>query len=371
MIRCCIFIAFIVLFVAEAAAGQEPVRVAVAGISHGHASWILNRQKKEDITLVGIFETDAGLVKQVLERGRHPKALFYDDLHKMLDAVKPEAVVAFGSIYDHLMVVRACAPRGIHVMVEKPLAVSTEHAREMAALAAQHNIHLITNYETSWYPATFKAGELVADSNYTGGLTKAVFHHGHEGPREIGVSREFFDWLTDPVANGGGAVIDFGCYGANIMTWLMRGEKPVSVTATLRQFKPEVYPRVDDDAVVVVQYANAVAIIQASWNWPFNRKDMELYGKTGYIITLNDTDMRIRRKDDRKEYHRTYKATEVPVYLDPFTYFADLIRGKVASRPFDLYSLENNLLVVAILEAAKQSALSGRTVYMGTGEDRN
>lgn len=358
-----------ILFSPALSAQQAPVRVAVAGISHGHAAWILNRPQKNDISLVGIFETDTGLVKQAQARGTLSKALFYDDLEKMLDAVKPEAVVAFGSIYDHLMVVQACAPRGIHVMVEKPLAVSTVHAREMATLAKKHNIHLVTNYETSWYPATMKARELVADSNYTGGLTKAVFHHGHEGPREIGVSREFLDWLTDPVMNGGGAVIDFGCYGANIMTWLMRGETPVSVTATLRQFKPDIYPKVDDDAIIVVQYKNAEAIIQASWNWPYSRKDMALYGKTGYVVTVNDTDMRIKRKTDKMEYHRKYSAGEVPVYTDPFTYFADLIRGKMVLAPFDLYSLENNLLVVEILEAAKQSAETEKTVYPGNKAD--
>ncbi len=344
-----------------------PVRVAVAGISHGHSSWILNRPAKGDITLVGVFEKDEKLVDKTIARGKLSRSLFYTDLVKMLDAVKPEAVVAFGSIYDHLMVVQACAPRGIHVMVEKPLAVSVEHAKEMEMLAKKHKIHLLTNYETSWYPATIKARQLIADSNYTGGLLKAVFHHGHEGPREIGVSNEFFDWLTDPVLNGGGAVVDFGCYGANIMTWLMKGDEPVAITATLRRFKPEIYPRVDDDAIIIVQYKGAEAIIQASWNWPYSRKDMELYGKTGYLTTLNATDMRIKR-DKEKEYRQVYDAHKVGVYVDPFTYFSDVIRGKLTLEPFDLYSLENNVMVVEILEAARRSAETGKTVYLGNAE---
>ena len=61
-------------------------------------------------------------------------------------------------------------------------------------------------------------------------------------------------WLTDPVQNGGGAIIDFGCYGANLMAPLTRFQEPVSVTAVTRQFKPEVYPEVDDDATVIVSY---------------------------------------------------------------------------------------------------------------------
>jgi predicted dehydrogenase len=71
-------------------------------------------------------------------------------LAEVLAKAKPEAVTAFGSISAHLAVVQACAPKGIHVMVEKPLAVNLDHARQMAALARQHHIHLLTNYETTW-----------------------------------------------------------------------------------------------------------------------------------------------------------------------------------------------------------------------------
>src|SRR5688572_2617183 len=196
----------------------SPLRLAVAGITHGHVSWILNRKAKGDILLVGIYEPNTELAAKQAKRFGHDPNIFYTDLAKMLDEVKPEAVVAFGSIYEHLAVVEAAAPRGIHVMVEKPLASNLTQALRMETLAKKHNIHLLTNYETSWYATTEKAYQLVNDSNYIGKLTKAVFHHGHEGPKEIGVSKEFLDWLTDPVQNGAGALIDFGCYGANIMT---------------------------------------------------------------------------------------------------------------------------------------------------------
>ena len=115
--------------------------------------------------------------------------LIYDDLGEMLDRVKPEAVAAFGSIYAHLAVVEACAPRGIHVMVEKPLAIDMEHATRMRELAKKYNIHLLTNYETSWYPSTAKSYQLVNDSNFVGSIRKVVVHDGHQGPKEIGCSR--------------------------------------------------------------------------------------------------------------------------------------------------------------------------------------
>ncbi|MBD0285223.1 MAG: Gfo/Idh/MocA family oxidoreductase [Flavisolibacter sp.] len=340
----------------------SPLRLAVAGITHGHVSWILGRKNKEDVIVAGIYEPNTELAQRYAKRFNLNADLFYTDLRKMLDAVKPEAVVAFGSIYQHMAVVEACAPRGIHVMVEKPLATNVAHAERMAQLARKYNIHLLTNYETSWYPTTEKTYQLVADTNYMGRIKKVVVHDGHQGPKEIGVNKEFLDWLTDPVQNGGGALIDFGCYGANLMTYLMQGQEPVSVTAVTRQFKPAIYPKVDDDATIIVAYPAAQCIIQASWNWPFSRKDMEVYGETGYVVAVNNTTMRLRNKENSTEQTIQVTAKEVNVYEDPFSYFADVVKGRIQVPVNGLYSLENNVQVVRILEAARQSAKTGKTV---------
>jgi predicted dehydrogenase len=344
-------------------ATPKPVRLAVAGTTHGHVGWILGRKNKGDIELVGVYERNVALSAQQAKRFNLSPQLFHADLAKMLDSVKPEAVVAFGSIYEHLAVVEACAPRRIHVMVEKPLAVNIEHAERMSQLAKQYNIYLLTNYETSWYPTTVKSYQLLNDSNKIGSLRKAVFHHGHQGPKEIGVGPEFLEWLTDPVQNGGGALIDFGCYGANIMTYLTKGEKPISVTAVTRQFKPAIYPRVDDEAIIVVSYPSSQAIIQASWNWPFGRKDMELYGESGFIFAKNSKDYMFK-PTGKKEEERIVSEKDVAIYTDPFSYFVDVIRGKIRVDPYGVYSLENNLLVVRILDAARESSKTGKTIIL-------
>jgi predicted dehydrogenase len=340
----------------------QPLRVAVAGTTHGHVSWILNKKERKDIVLVGIYEPDKERWKKHIKNFGLAENLFYSDLNQMLNAVKPEAVVAFGSIYEHLAVVEACAPKKIHVMVEKPLAVSVQHAERMEALAKKNGIHLLTNYETSWYPTTEKSYQLVVDSNYVGKIRKTVFHHGHEGPKEIGVSNEFFNWLTDPVQNGGGALIDFGCYGANISTYLMGSVKPVSVTAVTNTFKPAIYPKVDDEATIIVEYPGAHAIIQASWNWPYSRKDMEIYGQTGYIISPDRNTMRLKNRNAKEERIEKIDQKASGAYEDPFSYFADVIRKKIIVPEYGLYSLSNNVMVVRILEAARESAQSGRRV---------
>ena len=344
--------------------GREPIRLAVAGMTHGHISFILDRPDKGNFKLVGGCDSNRTVTQKRADQYDLSDDMIYHDLEKMLDAVKPEAVVAFGSIYAHLAVVEACAPRGIDVMVEKPLAVNMKHARRMSELAEKYGIHLLTDYETSWYPTTARSLNMVQEDNFTGQLRKVVFHHGHKGPVEIGCSQIFLDWLTDPVLNGGGAIVDFGCYGANIMTALTNGKKPVSVTAVTRRFKPEVYPEVDDEATIIVSYPESQCIIQASWNWPFSRKDMEIYGTDGYIKADNNRDMRIRSREIQGEKKLRVTADDVAVYEDPFNYFADVINGKIQVDPFGLYSLENNMRVVEILDAARLSAKTDKKVYL-------
>ena len=80
---------------------------------------------------------------------------------------------------------------------------------------------------------------LFKEQQAAGEIRKMVAMDGHEGPKEINVQPEFFDWLTDPVKNGAGALFDFGCYGANLMTWLMDNQRPLAVTAVTQQFKPD------------------------------------------------------------------------------------------------------------------------------------
>jgi len=343
---------------------KRPIRMAIAGLTHGHSAFILGRKDKTDFQLVGIFEPNAELAQNLAAKYGFDPKLISDNLEKMLDRVKPEAVLAFGSIFEHMAVVEACAPRGIHVMVEKPLATNVAHAQRMKELAEKYHIQLLTDYETSWYPSTAKSFQLVNDSNFIGTVRKVVIHDGHQGPKEIGCDKYFLGWLTDPVQNGGGALIDFGCYGANLMTYLEKGQQPVSVTAVTRNFKPEIYPKVDDEATIIVSYPNAQCIIQASWNWPFGRKDMEIYGDSGYIIAQDNKTMRLRNRPMNAEKTRQVTKNDIAVYEDPFSYFADVISGKVKMTKYNPYSLDNNVLVVKILEAARESAKTGKTVQL-------
>jgi predicted dehydrogenase len=351
-----------VLVAAGAAAGEgEPLRLGIAGLSHSHVHGILGRSGA-DVRIVGIAEPNRELSERYAKRYGLAAALLYGTLEEMLAKAKPEAVAAFGPTDEHRAVVEACAPRGIHVMVEKPLAFDTGEALAMQALAERHRIHLLTNLETSWYPSVHAARALVREGAI-GEIRKVVVHDGHRGPKEIGVEPEFLAWLTDLARNGGGALTDFGCYGANLMTFLMGGEAPLTVTAVTQQIKPAVYPRVDDEATIVLTYPRAQAILQASWNWPVGRKDMEIYGELGYVLAPDRSSLRLRRDEPSPEEEVRLEPRPAPLG-DPFAYLAAVVRGEVAVASADPSALANNVSVARILDAARESARTGRTVRL-------
>ncbi|SMO64091.1 Predicted dehydrogenase [Saccharicrinis carchari] len=343
----------------------KTLRLGVAGLTHGHVGWILSRKDSGDVKMVGIVETNKVLAQRLSSQYGFSMNIVYDTMEEMIAATQPEAVAAFGSIYEHLMVVEACAPAGIHVMVEKPLAVNLAHAKKMKALAQKHNIHLLTNYETSWYPTNFKAHQLLHDGAI-GELRKVIIRDGHSGFKNVKINDEFFQWLTDPVLNGGGAIMDFGCYGANLMTWLLKGEKPNSITAVTQQLQPEVNPKVDDDATILLNYDKAMAILQPSWNWPIGRKDMELYGTTGVIYADNRNQLRVRKAEGYDGFsEETFQLQERPApFNDPFAVLAALIHGSLELEKFDPYSIENNMITMEILDSAVKSAKSKQTVQL-------
>jgi predicted dehydrogenase len=346
---------------AKAQESKSPLRLAIVGLVHGHVpGFIEGSLSQPDIRLVAIVEPNRPLARQYATRYHIDSTLLFTDLEDMLRKVNPEAVATFTSTFDHRKVVETCSRYGVHVMMEKPLAVSMEHAHAIERAATKGHIQVLVNYETTWYPSNHAAYRMITKDGAIGDIRKIVVHDGHRGPKEIGCQPEFLEWLTDPVLNGGGALTDFGCYGANLMTWLMGGKKPVSVTAVTQQIKPAVYPKVDDEATIVLAYPKATGIIQASWNWPFDRKDMEIYGLTGFVSTVKKDSLRVRLGQNPETV--TAVAPLTAPETDPLSYLAAVVRGK--TKPSGLSSLKVNMIVAEILDAARQSAQTGKRVRL-------
>jgi predicted dehydrogenase len=349
----------------QTASTHTLLRVGIVGLVHGHVHGFLGQSlHSPEIEIVGVAEPDAKLLAQAAIRYNFNHGIMFASLEDMIAVTHPQAVLVYTNTYDHRRVVEICARHGVHVMMEKPLAVSLDDALAIEKAAHAGKIHVLVNYETSWYRSNHAAYDLVHEGAL-GEVRKVVIHDGHNGPKEIGVEPEFLHWLTDPKLNGGGALFDFGCYGADLMTWLMDGQRPLTVTAVTQQLKPEIYSRVDDEATIILTYSHAQAIVQASWNWPFGRKDMEVYGATGYAITVQGNDVRVRRGGENGVNNNEQQLAAKPVpapYDNSLSYFRAVILDGAKEDGFS--SLETNLTVTEILDAARTSAASGKTIVL-------
>lgn len=350
----------------------RPLRVVVVGLVHGHAEGFFSGAgKRKDIEIVGVQESDRALFDRYAKKYGLDAKLYHADLEEMLKSTKPQAVLIYTSTYDHRKVVEACAKNRMSaggmgaqipaaVMMEKPLAVSAEDAHAIAKASRDAEMPVLVNYFTTWEPSRHAAYEEVKEGA-AGEVRKIVSHDGHGGPKEIGVGPEFLGWLTDPKLNGGGALYDFGCYGVDFMTWLMGGERPLTVTAVTLQIKPEVYPKVDDDATIVLTYPKAVGIVQGSWNWPFGMSDVEIYGKTGEVKTLGRDSLLLRKAGEPAA-----KTVQAPALMAPEDDELKYLRAVVLEglKPSGQSALGINVVVAEVMDAARESSKRGKTVMM-------
>ncbi|RXG25891.1 Gfo/Idh/MocA family protein [Leeuwenhoekiella marinoflava] len=347
----------LLLLTASTIFAQKKLKVVVAGLSHDHAHIIMNAYQNNTIELLGIAEDDEELVKRYRKTYEFSQDLVYKSLETLLKSKKPDVVLAYNPVSEHIDIAQICMPLNVPLMVEKPLAINMKQANKMAVLSKKFNTPLLTNYETTWYNSIHKQKDLLEDSKEK--IVRMVARDGHQGPKEIGCSTEFLEWLTDKDKNGAGALFDFGCYGANLMTYFKNGEKPVSVKAVTQQLKPSIYPDVDDDASIILEYKNATGIIEASWSWPYSIKNFEVFTtKTSYDAVDGNTLLKSSShfKPEKISLKENY-------YTNHIDYLTDYLSGKI--KPInDLSSLENNLIVVEILEAAKKSAKTGKTIKL-------
>jgi predicted dehydrogenase len=338
---------------------EGKTRVAVVGLDHDHVWELLKHlQAEPDAEIVAIAESQRPLVEKAKAQVRDG-VKFYSDYVPMLDEAKPDAVIVATSNDQHLEILRQCAKRHIHYSVEKPMATNAADAREMERLASQAGIKLMVNYWNAWVPPSHELVHRVHDGQL-GPVEKIIVQYGHSGPKEIGVSPYFANWLYDPVKNGGGAIMDFGCYGAEWALWL-KG-RPARVLATAKKLKVEQQNKVDDDSTIVLDYPDATVIIEASWDWPSGMDRVQVFGPKGSLLATGH-ELFYRPKGNGGAKMALDGEPVTPEVLprelsNPVSYFIDCIRhGKPIEDPL---SAKLNVQVMEVLDAARESARTGR-----------
>lgn len=331
--------------------------IAVVGLVHSHVWGHLNKMVQgQSARLVGVAESEPELVAEA-KRRKVPENLIFSDWKKMIDEKKPEIVWSFVENNRHREIVEYCAPRKIHVMFEKPLASTYKDALAIKDLAAKHGIYILTNYQMAWWPSNYVAKE-IADSGQLGKVWRIRGVVGHGGPGgPTGLNKYFFDWLTDPVKNGAGALVDFGCY--NALWSLMYLGRPETVYAQVNHLRPEEFPKVEDNATIVLHYAQGVAVLEGSWDLPRSFQDLELFGRQGSVYM---TSQKVELRKGRGAVEEVPIKPLAPEAAEPIAAMVHAIESKTA--PGGMTGIDLNAQVVELIEAAKESIKTGRAVKM-------
>jgi len=349
-------IALMLCLAALPLAAQE-YKIAFIGLGHSHTWGHLTRiLQGAPVKLAGIAETAPELIAEAKRRGA-TDVPYYADYKKMLDEVKPDIVWGFVENNRHLEVVQACAPRKIHVIFEKPLASTYKDALAIRALAQKNGIQVMTNYQMAWWPTNY-AAKAKADSGEIGKVWRLRGIVGHGGPgKPEGLNRHFFLWLTDPVQNGAGALMDFGCYNALWSLWY-KG-RPETVYAAANQLRPDEFPKVEDASVMVLSYKDGMGIFEGSWDLPRGFQDLEVFGRTGSVY-MTGSDVTLRKGKDPEA--KIDVPALGPEMVGPTQYLTYCIKNK---KPVEgLVALDINVGVVEIIEAAKTSIRTGKAVAL-------
>lgn len=352
------------LVMAAVPAVAQQYKIAVIGLVHAHYGGNLPRMlRNPDVKVVGIAESLPDLVAEAKNRGAKDVP-FYDDYNKMLDETKPDIVWAFVENNRHLEIAKACAPRHINLMFEKPLASTYKDALAIAALAKQYNIKVMCNYQMAWWATNLAAHKEVA-SGAIGTPWRLHGIVGHGGPGSEGTGKHFFDWLTDPVKNGAGALMDFGCYNALWSLWYMG--RPESVYAEVIHLRPETFPKVEDSAVMVLHYKNGEGLFEGSWDLPRGFQDLEVFGSSkgpdGSLVR-GSVYMTAQKVEMRKGRETTDLKVDPlpPDQADPIAFMVSAMKN---NKPIEgITALDINVGVVEIIDAAKQSIQTGRAVKL-------
>jgi predicted dehydrogenase len=253
----------------------------VLGLTHDHIwSNLDNLIKLDTAELVGVAEPNAELRDKFRSRfGEKVIVAEYDGLlerHHDLDAM-----LIFADNRTTAVLGAQAASLQLHVMIEKPMAANLALANDLAAAARRAGVHLMINWPHNWNPKIREAYRL-AMSGAVGDVFKVRYSGGHAGPREIGCSPIFCEWLYDAYRNGAGALIDQGGYSATICRWFL-GQPSRVFAMGGRLTKDDVLDL--DNAVMLFRYPHAIGVAETSWSWVGGRPTAGpvVYGTEGTL----------------------------------------------------------------------------------------
>ena len=236
-------------------------KLGVAKLVHDHVWGELSHWAATGrVEIVAVGESNERLRNRFAEK--FPEARLYESWEAMLAGESELDIVQIAAENSaHADITEAAAAKKCHVISEKPMAATLAQANRMVAACEKAGVQLMVNWPTAWSPA-FQEMERIILSGGIGELRYFKYRSAHNGPKEIGCDETFWGWLYDEEKNGGGAFMDYCCYGSAMMArFLGLPEKVIGMRGILAKD----YPIPDDNALIDAWYKGAHCVAEASW----------------------------------------------------------------------------------------------------------
>jgi predicted dehydrogenase len=232
------------------------IRVGIVGLSHVHAAaYAAILADLDDVEFVGVSEPRIDL------RSGWVSSDVFDDVDALIEA-GVDAVIVCTQTNEHLAAVTQLAEAGVDVLCEKPLATTVNDARAIVDLCDRAGVKLMTAFPMRFSPPLIEGAQWIDEQRAGSVLAFMGTNNGR-------IPTDHAAWFADPVAAGGGAVMDHVVHLVDIMRWWL-GAEPVEVYADInRVFHPEVL--VETGGVVTVTFGDGIiGTIDCSWSRPDN-----------------------------------------------------------------------------------------------------
>ena len=280
----------------------------------------------------------------------------FDDVATMLGQTEVEALYVATPNNLHLPAVRAAAAAGIPVLCEKPMAASLADAQAMAAAIAVSGTLYGTAFDQRYHPAHRAIAEHVVAGAIGSVTAVRIVYACWVDPAWSPTGDA--NWRADPVAAGGGAVIDLALHGLDLAQMLV-GE-PLDRLHVALQRRVHDYA-VDDGGMLTGGFAGG-ALFQAhvAYNCPemLPRRRLEIIGSTGSIVaidTMGQTPGGTATLIDGRS------GARAPIAFDaqrsPFTAQAAAFADAVLGGTHD-FSIERDVALMRLFDAAYREGQS-------------
>ena len=356
-------------------------RIGVIGFAHMHVNTLIDDFAKLEnmkwvacadiIPVVPSISEELTTRKANTRRAREHTGIpkVYRNYREMLDKEEFDIIIFCPENARHGEIATAIANKGVHMLTEKPVAATLSEALRMVRAAKANNVILAINWPTTWSPVIREMKELI-DSEIIGDIWEIKWRNGPSlGPLAYGQNisdvEKGAEWWHQATV-GGGALLDYCCYGACLSRWFI-GEPAVAAWGIKANLTSH-YGDAEDNAIITVRYPKSLSILEGTWSTFHSGIPTGpiVYGTKGTLVATEqmiggELKEVVQIFTERGKPEPTQVIEGEPLPIGRETLAKEFIHHLETNEPLHpTLDMMFNLEVMGIIDAGIRSSISGK-----------